>query len=150
MAGGFLQTRGGSILRHLAGKQDLDEEDRQALNAFLQGSDQYAPSSGQITGILKTMHDEMSKAFADAKAAEDAAIVAYQQLMAAKTKEINALNHAIETKMTRTGELAVEVVQMKNDFTDTQEALIEDQKFLKDMEKNCDKKSAEWETIVKT
>merc|ERR1719235_1039644 len=34
MAGGFLQTRGGSILRHLAGKQDLDEEDRQALNAF--------------------------------------------------------------------------------------------------------------------
>merc|ERR1719324_1012536 len=52
--------------------------------------------------------------------------------------------------MTRTGELAVEVVQMKNDLTDTQEALIEDQKFLKDMQKNCDKKSAEWDTIVKT
>jgi len=150
MAGGFLQTRSASVLRHLVSKQDLLEEDRQALNAFLQGGDQYVPSGGQITGILKTMHDEMSKSFADAKAAEAAAISAFDQLMAAKTKEINALSHAIETKMARTGELAVEVVQMKNDLTDTQEALIQDQAFLGDMEKNCAKKTAEWETIVNT
>jgi chromosome segregation ATPase len=150
MAGGFLQTRSAAVLRKLADKQDMDGEDRQALNAFLQGSTEYVPSSGQVTGILKTMHDEMSKSFADAKAAEEAAISAHDQLIAAKTKEINALSHAIETKMQRTGELAVEVVQMKNDLTDTQEALIQDKAFLKDMEKNCAKKTAEWETIVKT
>merc|ERR1719446_832558 len=92
----------------------------------------------------------MTAAFNEAKAAEDAAIAAYGELMAAKTKEINALTHAIETKMARTGELAVEIVQMKNDLTDTQEALVEDKAFLADMEKNCAKKSAEWDTIVKT
>jgi predicted nucleic acid-binding Zn-ribbon protein len=152
MAGGFLQTRSASILRHLASQRDMDEDDKQALSAFLQGTQgtDYAPSSGQITGILKTMHDEMSADFASAKAAEEAAVKAYDELMAAKTKEINALTHAIETKMVRTGELAVEIVQMKNDLTDTQEALIEDQAFLKDMEKNCATKADEWEVIVKT
>jgi predicted nucleic acid-binding Zn-ribbon protein len=152
MAGGFLQTRSASILRHLASQRDMDEDDKQALSAFLQGTQgtDYAPSSGQITGILKTMHDEMSADFASAKAAEEAAVKAYDELMAAKTKEINALTHAIETKMVRTGELAVEIVQMKNDLTDTQEALIEDQAFLRDMEKNCATKADEWEVIVKT
>jgi septal ring factor EnvC (AmiA/AmiB activator) len=152
MAGGFLQTSGASVLRRLAAKQDLDEEDRQALNAFLQGSEseQYVPSSQQITGILKGISDEMTKAFSQAKAAEDAAIVAFEQLMAAKTKEINALTTAIENKMTRSGELSVAIVQMKNDLDDTQEALVEDKAFLKDMETNCAKKTAEWETITKT
>merc|ERR1719183_3244633 len=70
--------------------------------------------------------------------------------MAAKTKEVNALTKAIEEKMTRVGELGVEIAQMKNDLGDTAEALAEDKKFLADLEKNCEKKSAEWEVIVKT
>lgn len=70
--------------------------------------------------------------------------------MASKTKEINALTKAIESKMARSGELAVKIVQMKNDLGDTEEALIEDQAFLKDLEKNCATKKAEWETIVNT
>merc|ERR1719223_1989243 len=117
MAGAFLQTRPASILRHLAIEdKDLQEEDRQILSAFLQGSQSsdYSPSSGQITGILKTMGDEMSKSMADAIAAEAEAIKAFDSLVAAKTKEINALTAALETKMTRTGELSVEIVQMKN------------------------------------
>jgi len=150
MAGGFLQTRSASILRHASAKVDLDEEDRQTLNAFLQGSAEYAPSSGQITGILKTMSDEMTKSFEEAKAAEEAAVKSFDELVAAKTKEINALTHAVETKMVRSGELAVEIVQMKNDLGDTAEALMEDQAFLKDMEKNCATKAGEWEEIVKT
>jgi len=153
MAGAFMQTRAASILRHsVLQKSGIDEDDRQALSAFLQGSQStdYAPSSGEITGILKTMSDEMSKAYAEAKSAEEAAITAFDELVAAKTKEINALTAALETKMTRHGELSVEIVQMKNDLTDTQEALVADQAFLKDMEKNCAKKADEWEVIVKT
>jgi len=150
MAGGFLQTAGASRLLKVVAAQDIDEEDRKTLQAFLQGSTEYAPSSGQITGILKTMGDEMTKSFNDAKAAEDAAIAAFNSLVAAKTKEINALTAALETKMTRSGELAVEIVQMKNDLGDTEAALIQDQAFLKDMEANCAKKQAEWSTIVET
>merc|ERR1719506_2882330 len=96
------------------------------------------------------MHDEMTADFAEEKATEEAAIKAYEELMAAKTKEVNALTKAIEEKMTRVGELAVEIVQMKNDLGDTAEALAEDKKFLADMEKNCATKKAEWEEIVKT
>merc|ERR1719321_1104131 len=133
------------ILRRVAEKRQ--EED---VLSFLSGSEDYAPASGQIVGIMKTMHDEMSADIAEEKAAEEAAIKAYEELMAAKTKEVNALTKAIEEKMTRVGELAVEIVQMKNDLGDTAEALVEDKKFLADLEKNCAKKTAEWETIVKT
>merc|ERR1719321_1853402 len=133
------------ILRRVAEKRQ--EED---VLSFLSGSEDYAPASGQIVGIMKTMHDEMSADIAEEKAAEEKAIAAYDELMTAKTKEVNALTKAIEEKMTRVGELAVEVVQMKNDLGDTAAALVEDKKFLADLEKNCDKKAAEWDTIVKT
>merc|ERR1719478_1238361 len=96
------------------------------------------------------MHDEMSASLSEATAAENAAIKAFDSLVASKTKEINALTKAIETKMTRTGELSVKIVQMKNDLGDTEEALIQDKAFLKDLEKNCATKKAEWETIVNT
>jgi len=145
MGGAFLQTSAASILKRLAEKKQEAE-----LVSFLSNTEGYAPASGEITGILKTMHDEMAKDIADQNAAEQAAIAAYDSLIAAKTKEVNALTAALEAKMTRVGELAVEIVQMKNDAGDTAEALAEDQKFLADMEKNCDKKAGEWETIVKT
>jgi len=145
MGSAFLQTPTANILLKIAEKRQ-----EQDLVAFLQGGEEYAPASGQITGILKTMHDEMSADIAAQDAAEAAAIKAYDALTAAKTKEVNALTKAIEEKMTRVGELAVEIVQMKNDLGDTAEALAEDKKFLADMEKNCASKQGEWDVIVKT
>merc|ERR1719265_1501054 len=127
-----------------------EKRQQQDLVSFLSGSSEYAPASGEIVGILKTMHDEMTADAAQDKAAEEAAIKAFDALMAAKTKEVNSLTKALETKMTRVGELAVEIVQMKNDLGDTAEALAEDKKFLADLEKNCATKEAEWETVVKT
>merc|ERR1719380_485433 len=145
MGAAFVQTPAASVLRRVAEKRQ--EED---VVSFLSGSEQYAPASGEITGILKTMHDEMTAENGEDTAAEQAAIKAYDSLMAAKTKEVNALTKAIEEKMARVGELAVKIVQMKNDLGDTAEALIEDKKFLADLEKNCVTKEAEWEVIVKT
>jgi septal ring factor EnvC (AmiA/AmiB activator) len=145
MSGAFLQTKAANILRRIAEKRQEDD-----LVAFLAQGEGYVPASGQVVGILKTMHDEMTKDFEEEKSAEDAAIKAYEELMAAKTKEVNALTKAIEEKMTRVGELAVEIVEMKNDLGDTAQALIEDKKFLVDLEKNCATKSAEWDVIVKT
>merc|ERR1719324_1477644 len=96
-----------------------EKKQEQELVSFLSGSEGYAPASGEIVGILKTMSDEMTADIAEEKAAEEAAIAAYDELMTAKTKEVNALTKAIEEKMTRVGELAVEIVQMKNDLGDT-------------------------------
>jgi len=145
MGAAFLQSPTASVVLRVAQKRQQED-----LVSFLSGTDQYAPASGEIVGILKTMHDEMAADFAEEKAAEEAAIKAYNALVAAKTKEVNALTKAIEEKMTRVGELAVEIVQQKNDLGDTAEALIEDKKFLADMEANCAAKKGEWDVIVKT
>jgi len=154
MAGAFLQTNAAQILKSIASsKRDtLMEDDRQELLAFLsntQGTD-YAPQSGQITGILKTMGDEMAAGLAEATKAEEVAIAIYEKLMAAKKKEVIALTKEIETKLTRIGDLGVEIAEMKNDLGDTEEALIADKKFLANLDENCEKKKKEWAVIVKT
>jgi len=154
MAGAFLQTDAAQILRGiLSSRKDmLMDDDRQDLMAFLSNSQQtnYAPQSGQIVGILKTMGDEMAAALAEATKAEETAIASYEKLMSAKKKEVIALTKEIETKLTRIGDLGVEIAQMKNDLGDTAEALIQDKKFLANLEENCEKKKQEWEVIVKT
>merc|ERR1719223_1942606 len=92
------------------------------------------------------MSEDLAKATAD----EDERIKSHEELAAAKSKEVAALTASIEEKTVRTGELAVSIVNMKNDLSDTQQALLEDRKFLADLEKNCDTKSAEWDEVVKT
>merc|ERR1740117_2162272 len=118
----------------------MNDGDRGELVAFLTDSAEYAPASGEIIGILKTMGDEMNVDIADMKATEAGAVTAYEALMSAKNKEVEALTKSIETKLKRIGELGVEIVQMKNDLGDTGEALLEDKKFVQDLEKNCAEK----------
>merc|ERR1719359_800976 len=91
------------------------------------------------------MLDTFNKEAADLVTDEEAANKAFVDLMAAKTKEVDAATKAIEDKLTRIGELGVEIVNMKDDLTDTEASLIEDTKFLADLEKNCASKSKEWE-----
>jgi chromosome segregation ATPase len=147
--GGFLQTKSAVVLQQLSISMDMSNVDRQMLTAFLTGKAGYAPQSGEIVGILKTMLDEMDASLADAIAAENAAIAAYEELKAAKTKEINALQAAIESKMTRVGELGVKVAEMVNDLEDTKEDLAESKKFLADLDVNCENKKKEWSLYQK-
>merc|ERR1719169_254963 len=91
----------------------------------------------------------MNKDLAEATAAEKASIKAYNELMAAKEKEVNALTKAIEEKMVRLGKLQVEIVEMKEDLDDTAKGLLEDKKFLADMKKNCATKGEEHAANVK-
>merc|ERR1719326_784193 len=104
----------------------------------------YAPASGQIVGILKQMTDTMSSELASATADEEAAIKDFDGLVAAKTKEINALTSEIEAKTARVSELGVELVTQKEDLDDTSKSLAEDEQFLKDLEKDCATKDEEW------
>merc|ERR1719330_1959786 len=149
MAGGFLQTGAADVLRRLVsvGRQS---DDQQVLSAFLAGKGSYAPQSGQISGILKTIYDEMSAALADAVNTENAAIAAYKSLTQSRLKEKEALTGAIESKSAKIGELAVQIASMENDAGDTAEALAADQKFLAQSEKGCNTKTAEWEARSKT
>merc|ERR1719311_515727 len=91
----------------------------------------------------------MNKDLAEATAAENTAIKAYEELMAAKEKEVNALTASIEEKMVRLGNLQVQIVEMKEDLDDTQKQLLEDKKFLADLGKNCALKTKEHEENTK-
>jgi len=150
MAGAFLQTQSANLLKRLTTTVEMPDADRQDLAAFLSSSSDYAPASGEISGILKTMEDEMSADLKSATADETKSLASFEALLAAKKKEISALNKEIEVKLGRIGELAVEIVQMKNDLSDTEEALVENSKFLKDLEKDCSTKADEFQIIVKT
>jgi len=154
MAGAFLQTGSARALHKLLSSKIgfLQDNERVAVLSFLEGSQdsKYAPQSGEITGILKQLGDEMDAGLSDATATETAAIQTYEALMAAKKKEVVALTASIESKMTKLGELGVSIQQMKNDIEDTQEALLADQGFLANLEEGCATKKTEWEERVTT
>jgi hypothetical protein len=146
---GFLQTNTAGVLRGLSISLNMSPVDREMLTSFLSSKSGYAPASGEILGILKTMHDEMNADLTDATANENAAIAAFEELKAAKNKEIDALSKAIESKLTRVGELGVKVAEQINELDDTKEDLVESKKFLADLDVNCENKRKEWSVYQK-
>merc|ERR1719492_713605 len=70
--------------------------------------------------------------------------------MAAKQKEVEALNVQIETKLTRKAELGVVLATGLNDLEDTKVAVAEDEKFLAELETGCATKEKEWAEVCKT
>merc|ERR1719468_1073903 len=96
------------------------------------------------------MADTMTRTLGEATDAEKTAISTYEDLMKAKTKEVQALTDAIEKKTVRVGELGIEIVQLKEDLSDTEAALLEDKKFLDELSTSCATKEKEWTIICKT
>jgi len=147
---GFLQTPAATILRRLVVSTDLGLEARDTLTSFLsQGTsdeedDSYAPSSGEITGILKQMKETMENQMAEIASAESESIKDFNALMAAKSREVEALTKALENKIAREGEVGVENVNLAEDLEITEKSLAEDKKFLGGMDKACKAKAEEW------
>jgi len=71
-------------------------------------------------------------------------------LIKAKTDEVDALTASIEDKIKRIGDLGVKIVALKEDLSDAEESLLEDKKFLGDLDKNCATKEKEWAERSKT
>ena len=110
MAGSFLQTSAAQILRKcMQGKPKLNANQEEIFSFLSSEESEYAPQSGEITGILKEMGDEMSKDLTTATVEETTAIKDYE-FAAAKTKEIDAISASITSKTQRIGELAVSII----------------------------------------
>jgi len=150
MSGSFLQTPAASVVSRACMKVGLAEDDQQVLTAFLSQSSSYAPQSGEITGILKQMGDTISANLADATADEEKALSIFKGLTAAKAKEVEATTATVEAKTTQIGALGVAIVQMKEDLSDTEASLVEDQKFQAELKKSCSSKASEWDERSKT
>merc|ERR1719329_1079772 len=138
-----------STLKKLIMDRDgLNDGERGELVAFL-SNDEEAPGAGEISGILKTMGDEMSADLKSLVAAEGDKVKSYDGLMSTKKKLVEALTKSIESKLKRIGKLGVDIVQMKNDLSESAESLIEDKKFLADLDKNCAAKQKLFDENVK-
>merc|ERR1719240_347077 len=98
---------------------------------------------------LKQLLEDMEKELGDITKTEDAAIADFEGLVAAKNKEIQAATEAIEMKLEKNGEMAVKIVNLKNDLEDAQESLGEDQKFLAELKKGCATAGADYDARVK-
>merc|ERR1719408_302240 len=143
--GSFLQSSAVSLLRKITISMDLNPGDRDVLSAFLSTGDRQGEAgSGEISGILKQMLDTMEADLADATTKEKESLASFESMSKAKAKEIQALTEEIEAKTVRHGEAKVELVNLKEDLSDTQEALVEDKKFLAELDKSCATKEAEW------
>merc|ERR1719245_632328 len=123
---------------------DMSSTDRDMLTSFLSQGTGYAPASGEVLGMLKQMLETMEKELNEITAAEEKAIKDFEALIAAKEKELNANTGAMEAKIERAAEVGLEIVEMKEDLDDTQKALVEDKKFLAELEKDCGTKEEEW------
>ena len=90
--------------------------------------------------MLEEMEGDLSTAEKD----EATAVTGFEELSAAKAAEIASATSAIESKTKRSGEVAVEVVQTKDDLEDTLAEVKETQAFLGDLGKQCAEKKADW------
>merc|ERR1719375_1148204 len=87
----------------------------------------------------------MDKSLNGIVAEEEAAASSFVALKAAKQKEIAAATSAIESKTSRSGELAVRIVNAKNDMTNTTKDMEESQAFMADLSVSCSTKTSEYE-----
>merc|ERR1719330_336021 len=132
-------------------KADVADDDRQVLVAFLSAtSTEGSPGTDQIIGMLKQMEATMKSVLSDGVKAEEAAIKTYDELMESKGQEVEALTESIDEKMKLVGELGIDIIEMKEDLTDTEDQLIKDKDFLKNLESSCATKTKEWEERSKT
>jgi chromosome segregation ATPase len=146
MAGSFLQSAAaGSLKRVLEQSTTMSRYERGVLTEFLSADQSYSPASGEIVGILKQLKENMESELDDATKEENAAIAEFEGLVAAKEKEIQAATEAVEAKTARVGDVAVDIVNKKNDLQDAQDSLDEDTKFLRELKKSCASEGTEYE-----
>lgn len=146
--GAFLQTDAPNQLKRVVLTTKLNEEDRQVLVSFLENKVVESAGNGEIVGILKTMLEQMEKDLAEDTATESNDIAEFKQLNASKNQEIGAATKAIESKTARYGEASVALVQAENDLEDTEDALAEDSKMLRETTKSCANKDKEYDARV--
>jgi len=149
----LLQTPAFRRIRQLVSSSpNMDSMDQRDVMAFLDagnGDGEYAPGTGQIIGILKQMKEEFEGNLAGLVKDEEAAVAGFSELKASKEKEVEVATESIESKMSRSGELAVSVVQTKNGLEDSTEDSADAIKTLEAVKTQCAAKEKEYSAAQK-
>merc|ERR1719163_10964 len=148
LSAALLQTSTGGMLKNIVAHTPLlSDTQREIALSYLQSGDTESMQGGsdQIIGIVETMKEEMEGDLKESTESENAAVASYQQLMKAKGEEVAAATKGIETKMARSGELAVAVATNSADAEGTKESLAEDTAMKANLAKSCAAKVKEFD-----
>jgi len=149
LSASLLQTGVGQTIRSVIRTSPLvRDEQREVLLSFLESGSDMA-GSDQITGVMEQMLEAMQQDLQETERQESESVATYEALMKSKAAEIAAATKAIETKMSRTGTLAVENVQAKADLKNTETAVAADTQFQANLAKNCAIKQTEYDEKTK-
>mmetsp|Transcript_40008 Transcript_40008/g.95971 ORF Transcript_40008/g.95971 Transcript_40008/m.95971 type:complete len:620 (+) Transcript_40008:3-1862(+) len=126
------------------------EEKNIMLSFLTSGGKAEGAGTAEIVGMLKQIRDEIKEDLGGIVKAEEEAVAEFQALKASKKAAISEVTNQIEKKTVRSGELAVAIVDAKNDLKDTTGNLSENEKFLAGLSIQCDTKTKEFEERVGT
>jgi len=149
----FLQSAAAQTIKKLVvNTESMNDGDRQELVSFFSSQmdeSDTAPGAGEVVGILKQMASETAKELEGLDAAEAESVKSFEELTKAKKKEIAVATKLIEEKLTRIGNMGVEIQRMKGDLGDAGDSIEDDKKFLQDLDKNCEKQQKLYEENTK-
>jgi predicted nucleic acid-binding Zn-ribbon protein len=104
----------------------------------------YTAQSGEVVGILKQMRDTFTDRLTSATAAEEAAIKAYDAIMEAKQKQLEALEADYVLKQAKMGANDGELYARNEQLVEAKEEKEIREAFLEEMIPMCDAKAKEY------
>eukprot|EP00747_Dinoflagellata_sp_TGD_P155728 gnl/TRDRNA2_/TRDRNA2_177604_c2_seq52.p1 gnl/TRDRNA2_/TRDRNA2_177604_c2~~gnl/TRDRNA2_/TRDRNA2_177604_c2_seq52.p1 ORF type:complete len:612 (+),score=219.49 gnl/TRDRNA2_/TRDRNA2_177604_c2_seq52:269-1837(+) len=104
----------------------------------------YAPQSGQIQGILKSMYDSMTADLEKDNAEESEKQKAYEEIMATKKQELETLEKTLEKQIADQAEKTKLMADSKTILDDTKNQLEADETFFADAKEGCKIKASQW------
>jgi len=114
------------------------------------GYQSYAPQSGQIYGILKTMMENFEAHLSEEQKAELKAQAAHAELMAAKKEEIASGKKLLVDLDADIAALGEKAAQEAQDLENTKNQLELDRTFLADVKAKCSETDEEFDRRVKS
>jgi len=105
----------------------------------------YEPKSGAIFGILEQMKETFETNLAASQKEEETNQRSYEDLKAAKEREIAAGQQQIEVKTQELASTDEKNAQAKEDLEDTRNTLSADEEFLMMLKEKCSVTDEEWE-----
>lgn len=136
---------GQNLLQHSPSMQDhvVLEGLLQAKTAV--GDMENGVGSAQILGILQQMQDNFKEDLAASTKSEEEAEASYEDLKAAKEKQIAALDSELREKETRVAQQKATLSETKENLEDANAALAADENFLVELKENCKSKAEEFD-----
>lgn len=109
----------------------------------------YAPQSGQIQGILKSMYDSLATEIESSNADESNKQKAYEELMDTKADELNTLKDNLEKNTESHSDKSLENAETKEMRQQRQELLADTEKYFEETKSTCERKAEEFANRVK-